>query len=103
MAFVSAGGPKYVLPQSYLAATHGHSTKIESGSVSSQIDPWSRSDLHCKVVQYKPEENKVLLSNGREYSYKALVLAPGLDHRADLIEGLEDVEKLPEEDNVFVH
>jgi len=32
-----------------------------------------------------------------------LVLSPGLDHRSDLIEGLEEMEKLPEEENFFVH
>jgi len=31
------------------------------------------------------------------------VLAPGFDHRTDLIEGLEEMEKGPEEENVFVH
>jgi hypothetical protein len=45
----------------------------------------------------------MLLSNGREYTYKALVLSPGLDHRTDLIEGLEEMEKLPEEEYFFLH
>lgn len=50
-----------------------------------------------------PNENKLLLSNGREYSYKALVLAPGLDHRNDGIEGLPEMEATHENENVFVH
>jgi len=50
-----------------------------------------------------PNENKVLLNNGREYTYKCLVLAPGFDHRDDLIEGLPELSQGPEEDNVFVH
>ena len=56
-----------------------------------------------KVSKYLPHENKVILSNGKEYSYKALVLAPGFDHRNDLIEGLPEMEKTPESENVFVH
>ena len=55
------------------------------------------------MKEYKPQENKVVLTNGREYTYKALVLAPGFDHREDLIEGLPELSQGPEEDNVFVH
>lgn len=43
------------------------------------------------------------LSNGREYTYKALVIAPGLDHRDDMIPGLHDIMALPEEENCYVH
>ena len=50
-----------------------------------------------------PDENKVLLSNGREYTYKALVVATGLDHRSDLIEGLPELEKTPMHENVYTH
>jgi NADH dehydrogenase FAD-containing subunit len=50
-----------------------------------------------------PDENKVLLSNGREYTYKALVISPGLDHRTDMIEGLDELNALPESENFFVH
>ena len=64
---------------------------------------FSRSDVGAKVVQYKPHENKLVLSTGREYTYKALVLATGFDHRNDLIEGLPELEKTHESDNVFVH
>jgi NADH dehydrogenase FAD-containing subunit len=32
-----------------------------------------------------------VLSNGREYTYKALVLAPGFEHSMDGVEGLEDL------------
>ena len=32
------------------------------------------------------------LSNGREYTYKALVLATGFEHKAEFIEGLKEFE-----------
>jgi sulfide:quinone oxidoreductase len=55
-------------------------------------------------VKYMPDQNKVLLSNGREYTYKALVLAPGLDHQESGIEGLADMyHNSHESENVFVH
>jgi len=78
MALVVAQG-KSVMPPSYFGVCHGHidGQKLESSSVSSSVEPWSRTDVNCKVVEYKPSENKVVLSNGREYTYKALVLAPG--------------------------
>ena len=104
MALVCAQG-KFILPDAYFGVAHGHipALKLESGTVSSQVDPWSRTDVGASVVQYKPNENKLVLSNGREYTYKALVVAPGFDHRTDLIEGLETLEQGPEEDGVFVH
>jgi hypothetical protein len=55
------------------------------------------------VAEFKPHENKVKLSNGREYTYKALVLATGFEHKASFIEGLTDFEKDRGENNVFVH
>jgi NADH dehydrogenase FAD-containing subunit len=52
-------------------------------------------DTFSKVSQFMPEQNKLRLSNGREYSYKALVLATGFNHRVDFIEGLSDYEHNP--------
>ena len=43
------------------------------------------------------------LSNGKTFSYKALVLAPGFDHTVEPIQGLDEMQKGHEEDNVFVH
>jgi len=104
MALISNQG-KFVLPQAYFGVCHEHIAplKLESGTVSSQVKPWSRTDVGAQVVKYLPSQNKVVLSNGREYTYKALVLAPGFDHRNDLIEGLPELEQTPEEENVFVH
>lgn len=50
-----------------------------------------------------PNENKLVLSNGKEYTYKALVLAPGLDHSDRHIDGLHDLRNTHESENVFVH
>ena len=92
MALVVNNG-KCIMPTAYFGVCHGHidGQKLESSAVSSQVDPWSRTDVGARVVQYKPNENKVVLSNGREYTYKALVIAPGLDHRDDKIEGLQEL------------
>jgi len=104
MALISQQG-KFIMPDAYFGVAHGHieDLKLESGTVSSQVEQWSRTDVGTRVVQYKPHENKLVLANGREYSDKALVLAPGFDHRNDLIEGLPEMEKGPEHENVFVH
>ena len=45
----------------------------------------------------------MVLSNGVEYTYKALVLAPGFDHSDSYIEGLSELRAGPESNNVFVH
>lgn len=104
IALVSGQG-KFVLPDAYFGCTHGHipPLKLESGSVSGQVDQWSKTDVGMRVTKYIPGENKLQLSNGKEYTYKALVLAPGFDHSDSLIEGLPEMRASPEEDNVFVH
>jgi len=104
MALICNQG-KFILPQAYFGVMHGHipDLKLESGTVSSQVKGWSRTDVGAKVVKYMPDENKVQLSNGKEYTYKALVVAPGFDHSSENIEGLPDLEATPEEENVFVH
>jgi hypothetical protein len=50
-----------------------------------------------------PNENKVQLSNGKEYTYKALVISTGLNHTKDKIEGLSEMETTPESENFFLH
>jgi hypothetical protein len=46
IALVSGQG-KFVLPDAYFGCTHGHipPLKLESGSVSGQVEPWSRTDV----------------------------------------------------------
>lgn len=50
-----------------------------------------------------PGSNSLKLSTGKEYTYKSLVLAPGLSHESDYIEGLGDFETGPETNNTWVH
>ena len=104
MALISQQ-PKYILPTAYFGVSHGHipALKLESGTVSSQVDQWSRLNVGVTVQQYKPHENKLVLSNGVEYTYKALVLAPGLHHSDSYIDGLAEMRAGPEEENVYVH
>ncbi len=56
-----------------------------------------------RVTEFKPHENKIVLENGREYSYRALVLATGLDSKSENIEGLKEVEDMGERTGVFSH
>lgn len=93
-----SGQSKFVLPDAYFGCTHGHipPLKLESGSVSGQVEAWSRTDVGIRVTKYLPNENKLVLNNGKEYTYKALVLAPGFDHSAAHIEGLPQMRKSPE-------
>jgi len=46
MALVSEQA-KFIMPQAYFGVTHGHipTLKLESGTVNSQVDPWSRTDV----------------------------------------------------------
>ena len=77
--------------------------KLESGTVSAQVDQWSKADTNVKVTKFMPNENKVQLSNGKEYTYKALVVNTGFDHKSEYIEGLPEFEKDRGENATFVH
>lgn len=96
---------KFILPEVYFGVSHGHiaDLKLESGTVSAQISPWSRQETNVKVTEYKPHENKVKLSNGKEFTYKSLVITPGLDHKVEYIEGLPDFENDRGENQTYVH
>lgn len=67
------------------------------------VQNWSRVDTNTTVTSFHPNENKLVLSNGREYTYKALALAPGFDHSTASIEGLPEMEQTHEMENVFCH
>ena len=43
------------------------------------------------------------MSNGREYTYKALVVNTGFNHTSEHIEGLPALEHAKGQNNVFVH
>lgn len=104
MALVSERS-RYVQPQAYFGVAHGHiaELKLESATVSAQVEPWARTDTLAKITQFLPNENKVKLSNGKEYTYKALVVATGFNHTPSNIEGLPHFEHGRGENNVFIH
>ena len=77
--------------------------KLESSTISGQVDNWSRTNVGVTVTKYMPNENKVELSNGKTYTYKALVLATGFDHSTSHIEGLPEMESTHEIENVYTH
>lgn len=97
MAIVANNGV-YINPQAYFGVIHANikKLKLESGALSSQIDSWSKTDGGISVTKVDPEANKLFLDNGKEYSYKALVLAPGFDHSSSHIKGLDQFEWGPQ-------
>lgn len=89
MCVVSPQG-KYVNPQLYFPVAHSHIGDLDlpSAAVNAQIENWSKTDIGTKVTKIDPVNNSLDLANGSKYTYKALVLAPGLDHSMDHIKGL---------------
>lgn len=96
---------RFILPEVYFTVLNGHikDLKLESATVSAQVEQWSRADTNVKVTKFSPNENKVKLSNGKEYTYKALVIATGFEHSSSHIEGLPDFEKDRGENQTFAH
>lgn len=45
------------------------------------------------MTKILPDQSKVVLENGKEYTYRALVLANGLDNKSEFIEGLHELEQ----------
>lgn len=81
---------KFVIPECYFGVSHSHiaELKLESATISAQCDPWSKLDQGKSITKFMPEQNKVQLNDGREYSYKALVVATGLNQQTSFIDGL---------------
>jgi hypothetical protein len=55
------------------------------------------------LTKIDPSNNTVELSNNKKWNYKALVFAPGLDHKMDHIPGLAALDSEPDYENTFVH
>ena len=96
---------KFVCPELYFLCSHSaiKSLKLESGSVASQVDASSRVDASIRATKIDPENSKIHLSNGKEYTYRSLVYAPGFDHKVDNLPGLREFEDQGEDSNVFSH
>lgn len=95
----------WVQPQSYFGITHSYikTLKMETGTLSAMVDTWSKIESGSEVTKLDANANKLTLSNGKEFSYKALVLGTGFEHTAEAIEGLAEFDQGHESNNVFVH
>lgn len=104
MALVSQN-LKFIYPEAYFGVCHGHlpELKLETSNLSGQVDSWAKIDGAQRVTEVDPNNNTLTLSNGKQYTYKALVLAPGFDHHSRHIKGLEEFENGPETNNVYAH
>ena len=96
---------KYIAPELYFFCSHDaiKSLKLETASVASQVDASSRVDSNVRATKIDPENNKIKTSNGKEYTYKALVYAPGFNHTVDNLKGLRKFEDEGDQTNVFAH
>lgn len=103
MGIVSKEG-MYLIPQAYFNVLHEHKPmlSLESSPIANLVEPWSMINNNM-VTKLDPHANKVTLDDGRELSYKALVMAPGLDTHVDHIPGLRGFDDGHENNNVFVH
>lgn len=48
---------RYILPEVYFGVSHGHiaELKLESGTVSAQVEPWSRMDTGARITEFLPD------------------------------------------------
>lgn len=95
----------YLNPALYFPIAGGHMKplKAESGVVSAQVENWSRIECGVKATKVLPQNNQIQLTNGKTFTYKALVLATGFDHRIDDIKGLRYYDTAKESEAVFIH
>ena len=103
MAFVS-DQLIWVQPQCYFGILQAHvkSLKGDTQNAKAMIDNWSKIE-QSKISKLDPNANKLTLENGKEFSYKALVIGTGFDHSMNHIEGLAEYDSGPETNHVFVH
>jgi sulfide:quinone oxidoreductase len=96
---------KFVTPELYFLCSHEaiKPLKLETGSVASQVDGSSRVDSSLRATKIDPQNNKIHISNGKEYTYKALVYAPGFDHKVENVKGLKEFEEAGCKTNVYSH
>jgi sulfide:quinone oxidoreductase len=96
---------KFVCPELYFLCSHSaiKPLKLESGSVASQVDPSSRADANTRCIKIEPEHNRIHLANGKQYTYEALVYAPGFHHKVENLKGLRAFEDEGHKSNVYTH
>jgi NADH dehydrogenase FAD-containing subunit len=55
------------------------------------VKPWSKMESGTSVESIDPSTNTLKLDNGKTFTYKSLLLAPGFDTGEHQIKGLEDM------------
>jgi len=97
--------PKFVHPQAYFGVCHGHlpPLKLMSSTPGGMVDSWTKIDTETSVTRVHADKNQLELSNGKTYTYKALVLAPGFEHSSEHIKGLPEFEAQDPQNQVFGH
>lgn len=100
-----SNGELYVNPSCYMPAVLGILAfrQLEGEPVPGQIAQWSMCEANTSVTALNPTQNTMTLSNGKEFSYKALVLGTGFDHSSSHVEGLTDFDMGEESNNIFAH
>lgn len=105
MAFISAEG-KFIEPVNYFPILHGHlnEQKAESYTIQACIDKWSKLEISNPVTKINAASNSLVLENGKEFTYKSLVMAPGFKHTMEPIKGLAEMaDEVDEKNGVNVH
>jgi len=103
MAIVCDKG-KWIEPINYFMVAHAHREKLSlvSPAVSALVQNWSKAEL-TSVKSLDPKANSLGLANGKNLTYKSLVLAPGFDCSYSNIKGLDEMSKMHTSNKVFVH
>jgi len=105
IAFISEQN-KFIEPTNYFPIVHGHQNdqKAESYTIQAVIDKWSKLEIGNPVTSINAEGNSLTLENGKEFTYKSLVMAPGLNHSMEGIKGLAELADEDDQTNgVNVH
>jgi len=89
IAFISEQN-KFIEPTNYFPILHGHQNeqKAESYTIQAVIDNWSKLEVQNPVTKINADANSVSLENGKEFTYKSLIMAPGMNHSMNGIKGL---------------
>lgn len=68
----------------------GVSTLAESGRPMASVIPKGCTWIKKNIVSFQPDQSQVSAEDGRQYGYKFLVVAPGIQVNWHLIKGLEE-------------
>ena len=95
----------YMNPQAYWGAIHSaiNATYAQSNEVSLLVEKWAKVEVGAPATSVDTANNTVTLSNGKQLTYKALALSPGLDQSFDYIKGPKEMSETTESEGVFCH